>query len=195
MRKIVFYPNEILRVETKDINSVDEKLQVDVDELMWALQKEKDHAAGLAAVQVGLDRRFFGLVTGQKRNLQIFINPRVVKTFGQKLRPIMTFDDGAQEDFLEGCLSFPGLFGTVKRYLRIEAEWEELKNKKLERKSKVLEGIEAIAYQHELDHLNGILFIDHIKEEGGELYMWEGDRKKRVDINQVVEEEIKYGKK
>lgn len=185
----MFYPNEILRVKTRDIKSIDEMLQADVDELRWALQKEKDHAAGLAAVQVGLDRRFFGLVTGQKRNLQIFINPRVIKTFGQKLHPIMTFDDGKQEDFLEGCLSFPGLFGTVNRYLRIEAEWEEIKGKKLETRNKKLEGIEAIAYQHELDHLNGILFIDHIKEEGGELYMWEGDKKKRVDLNLVVEKE------
>lgn len=195
MRKIVFYPNEILRVKTRDIKSVDEKLQVDVDELTWALNREKEHAAGLAAVQVGLDRRFFGLVTGQKRNLQIFINPRITKVFGQKLRPVMTFDDGKQEDFLEGCLSFPGLFGTVDRYLRIEAEWEELKKGRLESKGKMLEGIEAIAYQHELDHLDGILFIDHIKEEVGELYKWVGDRKKRVDINQIIEEELKHGKK
>lgn len=189
MGKIVFYPNKILRVETKEIVSIDDKLQEDVDNLMWTLQKERDHAAGLAAVQIGLDRRFFGLVTGQKRNLQVFINPKIVKVFGQKLRPIMTFDNGKQEDFLEGCLSFPGLFGTVNRYLRIEAEWEELSDKRLEHKRKVLEGIEAIAYQHELDHLNGILFIDHIKEEGGELYIWEGDRKKKIDVDRIVEKE------
>jgi len=195
MRKIVFYPNEILRVKTEDVKKVDEELQTDVDELLQTLQKEREHAAGLAAVQIGLNRRFFGLVTGQKRNLQIFINPRVLKTFGQKSKPVMTFDDGKQEDFLEGCLSFPGLFGTVKRYLRIEAEWEQISNKKLVTSNKILEGIEAIAYQHELDYLNGVLFIDHIKEEGGELYMWDGDRKKRVDINQVVEEERKYGQK
>lgn len=186
MRKIVFYPNEILRIKTRDIKSIDEQLQIDVDELTWALNREKEHAAGLAAVQVGLDRRFFGLVTGQKRNLQIFINPRITKVFGQKLRPVMTFDDGKQEDFLEGCLSFPGLFGTVKRYLRIEAEWEELKKGKLESKGKMLEGIEAIAYQHELDHLDGILFIDRIKGESGSLFNWSGERKLKVDIDKIV---------
>ena len=195
MRKIVVYPDKILRANTLEIKTVDSKLEVDLGELVATLTKEKNHAAGLAAVQVGLNRRFFGLVMGEKRELSIYINPRIEKSFGQKSRPIMTYDDGGKEDFLEGCLSFPGLFGTVKRYLQIEASWDELKEGKLISKNRMMEGLEAIAYQHELDHLNGILFIDHIKEEGGELYEWANNRKKKVDINRVIEEERQYGKK
>jgi peptide deformylase len=189
------YPDKILRANTVEIKSVNAKLETDVGELKATLTKEKNHAAGLAAVQIGLNRRFFGLIMGEKRELSVYINPRIEKTFGQKSRPIMTYDDGGKEDFLEGCLSFPGLFGTVKRYLQIEAVWDEIRDGKLISNNRIMEGLEAIAYQHELDHLNGVLFIDHILEEGGELYEWANNRKKKVDINRVVEEEKVYEKK
>ena len=189
MKKIVYYPAKILRVVTALIDKVDKPLIKDIEDLVEVLGCEREHAAGLAAVQIGLNRRFFGLVMGRKRELKIFINPKITKVFGSKTRPMMTFDDGTSEQFLEGCLSFPGLFGTVKRYLKIEAEWQEIVGQKLETGNEKLEGIEAIAYQHELDHLDGILFIDRIKEESGNLFNWSGEKKAKVDVDKVVEEE------
>jgi peptide deformylase len=189
VRKIVYYPDPILRVKTPKIVGVDKQLLADVEDLREVLVGEREHAAGLAAVQIGLKRRFFGLIMGQKRELQIFINPTVTKTYGEKTRPVMVYDDGKRDAFLEGCLSFPALFGTVKRYLKIEVGWEELINEKLETRNEKLEGIEAIAFQHELDHLEGILFIDHIKEEGGEIFNWGGEKKVRLEIDSIVEKE------
>lgn len=187
MRQLVYYPDPILRVKTKKITIVDDQLLKDVADLEEVLASEKEHAAGLAAVQLGMERRFFGLVMGNKRIMKVFVNPEITKVWGEKTRPMLYFDDGKKEPFLEGCLSFPGLFGEVKRYLKIEAKWQELRGRKLVTSTKILEGIEAIAYQHELDHLNGILFIDHIYEEKGELFKWLEKEKIKWSVDKVVE--------
>lgn len=190
MRKIVVYPNKILRVKTPEITAVDAELVKNIGELKEVLAEEKKHAAGLAAVQLGIKKRFFGLLRGDKKKLQIFINPNITKKFGERVRPMMVFEDGSQEEFLEGCLSFPDLFGTVKRYLKIEASWEEVgRNMTLHKKTAVLEGIEAIAFQHESEHLEGILFVDYIKREGGELYKFVGDKKIKWSVDKVMEGE------
>ena len=182
MRKIVYYPDPVLRVVTPPIGEVDAELEQDIGALVEVMQQEKEHAAGLAAPQIGLKRRFFGLIMGEKRKLEVFINPEVVKTYQEKTRPVMVYENGEKDLFLEGCLSFPGLFGTVRRYLKIEARWMVVTDGKLVSCSRILEGMEAIAFQHELDHLNGVLFIDRIKEEKGELYQWEGEKKKRAEF-------------
>ena len=189
MRKIVMYPNKILRVKTVPVVVVDDKLLKEVQDLEVVLAKQREHAAGLAAVQIGINRRFFGLLMGNKKELKVFINPKIEQTFGERVKPMMVFDDDRQEEFLEGCLSFPDLFGLVKRYLKIKVSWDEIVNGKLETKSSILEGIEAIAFQHEGEHLDGILFIDYIKNEGGALYKWVGDKKIKWSVEKVMEGE------
>ena len=119
----------------------------------------------------------------------MLINPKLVAVYGEKVYPKMVDNEGKESDFLEGCLSFPDLFGTVKRYLKIEAEWEEVKNSKLESRNKTMVGFEAILWQHEYDHLLGILFVDHIKEDGGKLYLWKGEEKKKISIDEVLKKE------
>ena len=86
MRKIVLYPAKILRQKTKEIEKVDKKLLAEVEELKELLVKG-ENAAGLAAVQIGFDRRFFGskeLKVGAYGNtpVQIFINPKIEKSYG-----------------------------------------------------------------------------------------------------------------
>ncbi|MFZ2153027.1 MAG: peptide deformylase [Microgenomates group bacterium] len=192
MKKIVNYPTKVLRIKTPEIVVVDQELLGDIDDLRKILSNERAHAAGLAAPQIDVAKRFFGLVVSNKRELKIFVNPKIVRTFGEKTRPVMVYDNGEKEDFLEGCLSFPNLFGSVKRYLKIETQWQEVVGTRqgvfvLVVKNKILEGIEAIAYQHELDHLDGILFIDHIKEEKGDIYSWEKDKKIKINIDEIVD--------
>jgi len=170
MRQMVTYPNEILRKKTPVIMKVDDELLKDIESLKEVLLSEKQHAAGLAAPQIGISKRFFGgLMERSKNKVRIYINPKVEKTFGEKVKPMMVFEDGKEEPFWEGCLSFPNLFGQVKRYLKIEASWKEIINGKLETKNEKLEGILAIVFQHESEHLEGILFVDHLKKEGGEM--------------------------
>ena len=189
MHKIVTYPNKILRVKTAPVEVVDAKLIKEIRDLEMVLAKQREHAAGLAAVQIGINRRFFGLLMGDKKEMQVFINPKIEQTFGERVKPMMVFDDDRQEEFLEGCLSFPDLFGVVKRYLKIKVSWDEVVDNKFVRKGAILEGIEAIAFQHEGEHLDGVLFIDYIKKEGGTLYKWVGDKKIKWSVDKVMEGE------
>lgn len=188
MRQIVVFPNKILRVKTPEITGVDEKLLEDIESLKEVLNSA-ENGAGLAATQIGIGKRFFGMFVEGKRKIRVFINPKITKTVGEKVIPLMKFENGNEETFLEGCMSFPDLFGEVKRFLKIEVEWEEVVDQKLETRNKILEGFEAIVWQHESEHLDGILFVDHIKEEGGMFYLWKDKEKVKMDINEVLGKE------
>ncbi|MFA6369265.1 MAG: peptide deformylase [Candidatus Shapirobacteria bacterium] len=169
MRKIVIYPAEILRQKTEEIKNVDKKLESEINELEKML-RAGDNAAGLAAPQIGLSKRFFGSKELGKGEVKVFINPKIEKIYGDKVFPKLVDENGKEEDFLEGCLSFPGFYGTVKRFLKIDVSWDEIEKGKLVRKNKSLGGFEAIVWQHESDHLEGIVFTDHIKEDEGKFY-------------------------
>jgi len=186
MREIVKFPSKILRTKTKRVERVDEELMVETEELKKILEAS-ENGAGLAAPQIGIDKSFLGIK--EKEGVKILINPKLEVSFGEKVYPKIIEDDGGESDFLEGCLSFPDLYGTVKRFLKIKVNWEEIIDNKLETKSKILEGFEAIVWQHEADHLEGILFVDHIKEEGGKFYSWKGKEKIEIEINEVLGKE------
>ncbi len=170
MEQIITYPNEVLRKKTPVIAKADDELLKDIEKLKEILMSKKQNAAGLAAPQIGISKRFFGgLSEKDKSKIRIYINPKIEKTFGEKVKPMMIFEDGKKEPFWEGCLSFPNIFGQVDRYLEIMASWEEMINGKLETKKEKMGGIQAIMFQHESEHLDGILLVDHLKKEGGEV--------------------------
>jgi peptide deformylase len=134
-------------------------------------------------------RRFFGIKQNNQK-IEIYINPKIIKTFGERVYPIMINKDNKEEDFLEGCLSVPDYFGTVKRYLKIEIEWKELRGQKFISKRKELLGFEAIVWQHEYDHLEGKLFIDYIKKEGGKFYRWNGREMVKWDLIKIIKKNL-----
>lgn len=101
---------------------------------------------GLSANQCGIELRIF--VIGTKDFQTVCINPRIADKEGEPIK------------MREGCLSFPGLFLTIPRYNKILAEYE---NEKGETISTWMEGITAQVYQHELDHMNGIVYTEHVK--------------------------------
>jgi peptide deformylase len=169
MRKIVIYPAGILRQKTEEVKSIDKKMLEEINDLKKIL-RDGENAAGLAAPQIGVNKRFFGSKELSNREPLIFINPRIEKKYGGKVYPKIVGENKKEEDFLEGCLSFPKYFGTVKRFLKIDVSWDEIEKEKLIRKNRKLSGFEAIVWQHESDHLDGVVFIDHIKEEGGKFY-------------------------
>ena len=97
----------------------------------------------------------------------------------------MIIDEKNDEDFLEGCLSFPQFFGTVKRYLRIKLVWQEIIDGKLVKKKQKIEGFEAVVLQHEIDHLNGVLFVDHVKEDKGKFYKMIEGKLVKWDLDKI----------
>jgi len=181
MRKIVLYPNKILRVVTPEIIKVTLGLKKEISDLSLILKKG-DNAAGLAAPQIGLNKRFFGTKEIGDGSVRIFINPKIEKTFGEMVFPVI-LENEVEDDFWEGCLSFPDYFGTVKRYLKIKVSWQEIKNDILIEKEETFGGFEAIVFQHELDHLNGIVFTDHIKEDKGKFCKMIGKEMVKVDLS------------
>lgn len=188
MRTIVYYPDKRLRIKTPLVKKIDQKLLREIEDVVEVLKSNGDTAAGLASTQLGFESRFFAQKRNKGEEIGVYINPRIEATYGDKSYPIMQFDDGKQENFLEGCLSFPDLFGTVKRFLKIDVAWEEIEDGKLVTRKSNMKGFESIVFQHEAEHLDGILFVDHIKRDGGEIYRWVGNKKIPVRIEEVIKE-------
>ena len=145
-RKIVHYPHPALRHKSKPVLSIDKELHLQIGDMMEAMYLAK--GLGLAAPQVALPFQLLVMnITGdanQPEREEVFLNPQIVEKKG-----MMTGE--------EGCLSFPGLYQDVRRAQSIKIRAYNLKGELVE---KIVSDLEARAWQHEIDHLNGVLFID-----------------------------------
>jgi peptide deformylase len=154
--EILTFPNKFLQQPTQPVENIDEdiqKLLADMAETMYDAP-----GVGLAAIQVGSDKQV--LVYDEKptesdRGYGVIINPKIVETEGQII----------SEN--EGCLSVPDFRSDVKRAARIVVEGVDRNGKSLRFEA---DGFLAIVLQHEIDHLNGTLFIDRISALKRELY-------------------------
>ena len=149
VRKVVKYGTPSLREPSKEVHKVSQKIKVLVDDLLDTMYAQ--NGVGLAAPQVGENYRIFviDVSTGdQPLNPMVFINPKIIKKSGAVISH-------------EGCLSFPEAFTDVKRYANVMIKAMDRNGR-----SFVLEATDgtllARCIQHEFDHLNGILFIDHV---------------------------------
>jgi peptide deformylase len=144
--KIVHYPHPALRHPARPLVQIDRKLHVHVGQ-MWETMYEAK-GLGLAATQVALPYQLLLInITGdpnKKDREEVYINPVIVER------------KGSQDDE-EGCLSFPGLFQKVRRAKTVKVQAYNLKGEPVE---VVASDLAARAWQHEIDHLNGVLFID-----------------------------------
>lgn len=139
--KIITYPNEILKKKTKLIEEINKEIKELAQEMRKIMIKNK--GVGLAANQIGKDISIF--VAYDNKKFYTFINPKIVKLIGEE-----TIVE-------EGCLSIPNVWGEIKRYPEVILEYQNLWGKKKKLRAK---GLLAQIIQHEVDHLNGVLFID-----------------------------------
>ena len=139
------YPDPVLKTKAKPIKEIDSEICKIAEEMLDTMY---DYCGiGLAAPQVGLSIRLMVLdVTGEKTGERVFINPRIVEEEGE------TFEE-------EGCLSFPDVMGKVVRSKHVKIIAYNLKGEELEMEAV---GLQGRAWQHEIDHLNGRLFIDRM---------------------------------
>jgi len=148
--KVVKYPSDILKQKLLPVENFNSDLKYivrDMFETMYA-----HNGIGLAANQVGINKRIVVVdisLKGEKKVLPIaLINPEI--TYQSKKKQIAE----------EGCLSFPGFFDKISRSVSIEVEYYDINGKK----QKILaEGLLARVLQHEIDHINGITFIERMK--------------------------------
>lgn len=142
IRLIVKQPDEVLRKKAKEVTKITpnvQKLMADMAETMYDAQ-----GVGLAAPQVGILKRVIVIDVGDEHGLIAMINPEIVEREGEQF--------GA-----EGCLSIPGLNGDVRRAQTVTVRGLDREGQSL---SVTGSGLLARALQHEIDHLDGILFTD-----------------------------------
>jgi peptide deformylase len=146
LRKIVLEGEDVLRKKSKDVAAVNERILTLLDDMWETL--EENNGVGLAAPQVGVLRRVAVINTGEgdeEGGVKLeLINPRIVEAEGEK-----------EEE--EACLSIPGVAGAVMRPTRVKVEALDRSGASFTIEG---EGLLAKALCHELDHLDGILFVD-----------------------------------
>jgi peptide deformylase len=150
VRRIVTLGEPVLRQKAKKIHRVDNSIRKIIDDLIDTVQSA--HGAGLAAPQIGVPLRV--IVTNIEDELRVVINPEIVS------------ESEEDEESEEGCLSIPGWWGPVKRKVAVTVRGMGRTGKPTKIK---VEGLEARCFQHEIDHLDGVLFIDRM-EDRSKLY-------------------------
>lgn len=154
--EIKTYPDKFLCQPTRPIENIDGKLQGLIDDMAATMYDAP--GVGLAAIQVGHDKSLLVYDVSPKdenRSLHVLINPRIVSTEGTMI------SEG------EGCLSVPDYRADVKRASQILVEGFDREGNPVRIEA---EGLLAVVLQHEIDHLNGTLFIDRISSLKRELY-------------------------
>ena len=150
LRKILTEPNKILRQKSIPVEGVDKDMQKLMDDMLETMYAAP--GIGLAAIQVGVPKRIIVLDIQQKegqKNPLFFVNPEII----EKSKKLTTYE--------EGCLSVPGQFAEIDRPDQCHIKYLDYEGNKKEMKA---EGMLATCIQHEMDHLEGILFIDYLSK-------------------------------
>jgi peptide deformylase len=142
----------VLRQKAKRITAIDDRVRQLAHDMVETMRAA--NGIGLAAPQVGVLLRLIVVEIpeerdeGQKYQFTVLVNPEIVKATGEQVGP-------------EGCLSLPGLVGDVRRAAKVVVKGLDLRGKEVRVKA---QGLFARALQHEIDHLDGILFIDRVED-------------------------------
>jgi peptide deformylase len=163
---ILEYPDPRLRTRAAPVDAVDARLRELVDDMLETMYAAK--GIGLAATQVDVHRRLLVVDVSEERNEpRVFINPEILARDGS-------------ETSQEGCLSVPGYYDDVERAARIRVRAIDREGKSFEAD---LDGLLAVCVQHEIDHLDGKLFVDYLSEMKRQRVRKkiEKDRKLRAD--------------
>ncbi len=156
---IIALPNGHLRQRSKKIGLVDDNVLQLIDDMKsatldWENSREHEVGVALAAIQVDKPLRIVVIRNDfdnkEDQEFGIFINPEITKY------------EGKLEADYEGCLSVCDIYGKVPRYTKVRVRAMDVNGKEIRLKA---EGFVARVFQHEIDHTNGLVFIDHIKDQ------------------------------
>ena len=150
VRDILIIPDKRLRLKSEPVKAVDKTLRVLIDDMFETMYAAP--GIGLAAIQIGEARRVVTMDLAKKdepKQPQVFINPEV------------TWSSDEKAIYEEGCLSIPEYYEEVERPKSVRVKYLDLDLKPQEIEA---DGLLATCLQHEIDHTNGVLFIDHISK-------------------------------
>ena len=148
VREIIILPDKRLRLKSQPVKKVDREIKALVDDMFETMYDAP--GIGLAAIQVGIPKRVVTMDLAKKEEGQqprVFINPEI----------LWTSEETATYE--EGCLSIPEFYEDVERPAQVRVKYLDLGGQVQELEAN---GLLATCLQHEIDHLNGVLFIDHI---------------------------------
>ncbi len=175
IRPILQSGDPVLRQMSKSVAQIDKKVLELIKDLKETLVVQKDpEGIGLAAPQIGKNMRIFLMKPKQSDPITVVINPKIVslsQAKGQKRK--------AKSDIMEGCLSLPHYYGPLVRAQKITIEYMDEAGKP---QTKSYEGLLAQIVQHEIDHLDGIIFIDRLLEQKRPLYEYKDGEWEKVEI-------------
>ena len=170
-RQILIEPNQILRQKSLPVEDVDKGIQSLMDDMLETMYAAP--GIGLAAIQVGIPKRVIVLDIAQKngtKNPMFFVNPEIT----EKSENNSTYE--------EGCLSVPGQFAEIDRSDKCHVRYLDYHGQPKEIKA---EGMLATCIQHEVDHLEGILFIDYLSKLKKSMIIKKLSKQKKV-IERIV---------
>lgn len=178
---IIALPNPHLREKSKRVGIITDEIKQIVQDMKDATidwDKSRDHEVGVALAAVQIDRLYKIVVVRnnydnkEDHEFTVFINPEITKKEGE-----------IKEDF-EGCLSVPNIYGKVPRHSKVRVKALDIDGREFR---VTAEDFLARIFQHEIDHCNGMVFIDHIKENPEAFYRLDDDGKlEELDYEQDV---------
>jgi len=170
-RNIVIEPDPILRKTSDTLEKVDDELRILLDDMLETMYAAP--GIGLAAVQIGILKRLIVIDISkdkEKKNPIFLINPEIIS----KSKNTSIYE--------EGCLSLPGHFAEIERPEECQIKYVDYDGKKQEMKAN---GLLATCIQHEIDHLNGILFIDYLSKLKKDMIVKKLVKQKK-ELNKIV---------
>jgi len=174
VQKVLRSTDPKLRVKSKEVKKVDKKILDLIQDLKDTLSVQKEpEGVGLAAPQIGKNLRVF--YANYDKFERVVINPEIIKESAKK--GLTKTKKG--HEILEGCLSLPNYYGPLKRSSTVKIKYLNAKGEQIEEEFK---GFNAQIILHEIDHLNGILFVDHILKEKKPLYKLNGKEWEEVEL-------------
>jgi peptide deformylase len=193
MSAIVTAPNPVLRQTAKPVTLVDKRLLRLISDMRQTLISARDPVGvGLAAPQVGVALRLFLIRPKTNQEPQVFINPEIIK-YSQRQQ-----SETKKDGVYEGCLSIPHHYAPIKRSMSVTVKYQSLNqpipnttnkadlaldiDRFLIEKTEVFSGFPAHIIQHEMDHLNGILFIDHALSQNTKLFKIQGKNWEEISL-------------
>ncbi len=179
VREILNTKNPTLRKTSKTVTFIDKKVKELIRDLKETLVVQKDpEGVGLAAPQIGKNVQVF--VIKPDSVIKTIINPKVLSTSNPPSKTISEKKSAiSQKKIMEGCLSLPNYYGPIKRNKSVTIKYLDESGKE---NTQTFVGIEAQIIQHEIDHLNGTLFVDRLLEQKKPLYEYVDGEWEEVEL-------------
>lgn len=191
MYKIVITPNPVLISKASEVKNFDKKLLEVSRQMEQTLLATSDPiGVGLAAPQVGVPMRIFQMKPNSRSRVTTYVNPVIKNISSQETVPDFTNSEKVEAKkpkkskgkLLEGCLSIPNIWGNVLRKREVTLTYQDINGKSY---TKTFKGFPAVIIQHEVDHLNGILFTKHVIEQNEQLYKSRKNEKGEDEFDEI----------